>query len=621
MAIGHYIRAEKDRRKIRRSDREKIWSEIDRQISMIPKARKKEDPTTPFWYPDVELPLQFDALEVIAADCRRLLFPRSTAWYSVVAEVGDSYMRNFERRRIAGTPLEPMMFPGQRPMRPAPMIGEEPAPMKIDQESANTLCKAVLEHYHRMYDFRAMIDMFLAEDLKYGTAVGRVGKVRMARFSHSSMGVKSKDLMGPAFIPMSIKNVYLDDSYSSVMHEGWMLGPSDIRVYWQNLDDLKKAAIAGGSERGWRMDRIKNLSALNGPDDKNGQVELIEWEGDLVLPTSQGSIFLPNVIVTVACGSKETEPVRFRKKELPFRSYVSHQYFRDDAGCPYGSSPLIKGQPIQESAVEIVNDLLAACRMQGIPPIFYDRHDPNFAAQGGPALHPNARIPTDAPNSVEVPKIGDVNALMAALMTMVKQHENTTGSNDARRGQRLKSHTTAEAANIEASQGISRTDDFVTSLETGPMTQILYMEWEIIRETMKSAQPVMVDANGIEGWVNISAQDLPERVAFKVVGSEGAIEERQRAQDFMQASKFAIELMMASFQAAAAGAPVQPVPLNLEAMAKEGYEIAGISNPGRFVGAPAAVSGGVAPQPAIPGPVAGPQPAGPVPMGPGQVAA
>ena len=574
-AIAHYIREEKVRRKENRKDREKIWKEIDRQIAMTPKARKQDDITRPSWYPDVELPLQFNALEVIAADCRRLLFPRSGNWFKVKSEVSDEYLARFQNRRLLRA-----------------MIGTEPLPMQLDQETADVLVMTTLNHYHQFYDFRGQFDLVINEQIKYGTGICRVRSVRHAGFSQEYRGVRAETMKGPAIIPCSVWNTYLDDSWTALMHEGENLGPSTIRAFWQPLEDLKKVAATGMG--GWIKQDVADLVGKTGEDGKKGLVELLEFEGDILVPRETGSIFLTNILITVAIGQR-AGVVRFQENPMPFRSYAVSNYFRDSLNSPYGSSPLVKGQPLQELATEMANDLAAVARLNALPPVVYDRNDPNLTAMGGPQIHPNAQWATDAPNAIETVEIGDPSALLQAYFGMTKQYEDTTGNTEARRGQRMKSHTTADAANIEASQGISRTDDFVTDMESGILPTILHMEYEILRKVMRTPQPVSVGTEGIEGWVNVSAQDLPDRVEFQVIGSEGAIEERQRATDFVAASQFAVTMAQASAQMGII------VPLNFEEIIREGYERAGINDTAKYVGPVAAITGGAAAESAIPG--------------------
>ena len=188
-AVANFIKTEKERRAQhpKRKELERVWKEIDRQISMTPLAVKLPPGSKGTdWYPQLEIPWQFDALEVIAADARRLKFPRGTSWYETKAEMCDSYNQAWLDRRET-----------------RPMLGDIPIPMKLDQETADTLVHAVLDHYHRMYDFKGAMDLLDAEAIKYGTYVARVKEVRLAKFSYDFRGESSETVKGPALVPTS----------------------------------------------------------------------------------------------------------------------------------------------------------------------------------------------------------------------------------------------------------------------------------------------------------------------------------------------------------------------------------------------------------------------------------
>ena len=600
-SIANWIRAELQLRRDGRRHKEQMWKEIDRQLSMMPVQsavtdQRTADPSNPVWYPKIELPLQFNALEVISADVRRFLFPRTGSWFNVSANLSDEYAQRWDSRRSAGLTLpDPQMNAfitamGINAGKPAPLIGSEPVPVKLDQEVANVLPKAALEYFHRFYDFRKRICTFVTECLKYGEGVIRVRPVKANQYASRFKG--SKSLTGPAVIPCSLWNTYLDDTWQATMHEGVLMSPSVIRCAWQPLESLKRAGASGGD--GWLPDEIKKLTGKVGPDNRKEQVELVEFEGDVLVPMSDDTIFLPNVIITIAIGDG-VKTVRFRENPMPFRSYVSHSYFQSDMKSAYGDSPLGKGMPIQKIATSIINDIAAVSRLNGIPPVSYDRNDPGFAGTGGPLIFPGAQWATDAANSIEVYKVGDVNALVTAYLASIKQYEDTVGVNDSRRGERLKSHTTAGAAQIEATQGLSRTDDFVTDLLAGPMATILHMEYEIVKQTMKKPLSISIGDEGIDGWINLAADDLADEVEFEVVGSEGAMEERQRLESFILATKSHVELAMAAAQLGT------PVPTNFEAMVVELYDRANVTNANRYVGAASAISGGAAAESVIPG--------------------
>ena len=580
--IGNFIKQEKDRRAARRKDRERIWKEIDRQVALTPLAVESAGGDTgqgkKDWYPELESPLQFNTLEVLAADARRMKFPRGTAWFEVSSELSEAYLARWTSRRQTKPMVDSVELILQQLGKP---------PMNLDQETADILVKAVLDHYHKLYDFRLAVDLLDTEALKYGTCIGRVLEVGAGHFKHDYRGTQAEEVRGPALIPCSIKQTYLDDSTTAVMHEGVVIGPSFIRCAYQGLEDLKRAARVGGSERGWMADRIRRLVPIEGDTEHKGQIELLEFEGDLVVPKTKSPLFLPNVITTVAVGNGMAEPVRFRENPDPFRSYVVGHYMRDDVASPYGVSPLMKGQPLAEAISQSLNDVMAASLLNTKPPVSYDRFDASFAAAGGPIIEPGALWGVDDPKKIVVNEIGKPHDLMQVLMFLMKMYEDVVGVNAPRRGAEVKSHTGSAAYDIQSTKGFSRTDDFVTGFEQGPLTSILHMEYAIAKRVMRAAQSIPVDAGGIDGWVKVASADLPDQVAITVNGSAGVFLERERAQSFSEAVKFAAELSQLSIQTAQmmaqSGIQVDPVMLDFNKIVVEGFTRAGIQNPAQFI--------------------------------------
>lgn len=574
--IAEWILAEKERRAMdkRRRSLESIWKEIDRQLAMEPMPRTTLSGQKQDWFPDIELPLQFDCLEVNAADARRLIFPRGTEWYSVSADLSDDYEKRFQTRR-----------------ENFPMIGGRPVPMKMDQDTANTLVKAAVDHFHRLYDFRGAVDSFIVENLKYGTGVARVREVVLHKFHHDFRGVRAQSYTGPAVIPCSIKSTWLDDTPLAVMHEGLTVAPGHIRGGWRKLKDVQNAIAVGGPERGWRQAALRKIEAVESQDDKAGCVEYLEFEGDLIVPRTRGdSIFLPNVEVTVAVGKGGPEVIRFKENKFAFPSYITGTYMRDDLASPYGTSPLMKGQPLQEASTSCMNDLLGAAALAARPPVAYDRNDPELLIRGGPEVYPGSSTPTDSPDAVKMLLDRfDISPLVNAYAGLLKQYEDLTAVNDPRRGGATKSHTTAYANDMEQTRGLSRTDDFVQGLEHGPLTSMLYMEFEIIKSCMKKAQSIQVDASGIEGWIELAAADLPDAVAFRVHGSAGVMNERQQAENFMAATNMTMQLQGIAAQLG------QPIAVQFSEIALEVYRRAGINNAAKFVGPTAGGDSAAAP--------------------------
>lgn len=573
-AIAQFIQQEHQRRVGRRRNLDMEWREIDRQIDMTPIPAQRSSGQALDWYPNVEEPLQFNAIEVIGADVMRMMFPKGAQWFEPSSELSEEYAQRFADRREQGINI----IPG----------GQERT--LLDQVGADAFVKAAMDHYHRLYDFRGNMSQVLMETIRYGTGIARVRELKAPEFLHSHRGTSANEIKGPAVIPTSIKNTYLDDTPQAMMHEGTVIAPSPIRTTSQLLEDLKRAARTGD---GYLPDRIALLKPKKDVD-RRGIVELIEFEGDLLVPKSQGSIFLPNYLITVAVGAKGPEVVRMRINPSPRRSLVPFFYMKTDAHSIYGTTPLMAGRPVQEAASFALNDLLAHGRFKVMPPVFYDRNDPNFAAGGGPDWFPGAMNGVDAPDRLNIANVGESTALLQSYLTLIKRYEDVVGVNDPRRGAQVRSHTTTGAHQLEAQRGITRTVDFAQDVAAGPMTTVLYMEYDIIRKVLKTPQSIPVDSAGMEGWINIAAADLPDRVMFRVSGADGVAEEQEKTAAFFAATQQAVQLAQAAAEAG------KPVDIDFLEIITELYNRAGIQNAGKFVRAAQAAPGAATSQPGVP---------------------
>ena len=551
--IAQWIKSEKDTRMGKRRDLEAEWKEIDRQIAMIPVPRQVDSGGDKDWYPSIEEPLQFNALEVILADVRAGLFPPArSSWYRVTGEMDEDMLKAAQKGLVV-----------------------KGLPTKLDQEGVNAILKAVMDYYHRLYDFRSNFMMFAAECIKYGTGAGRVREVKMDMFTNEYRGVTNG--AGPAFLPLAIQSTYLDDTEALTMHEGVSIGGVMLHCETRLYEDIKAAAKTGGAKRGWRAGIIDKIEPKKG-EDKRGLIELIEAEGDFVIPDGEEVIFLPNSRIMVAVGAGGPDVIRYEENAMPFHSRVIGRYMRQDVKSAYGVSPLMKGRPVQKAASFALNDLLASGALNAQPPVAYDRNDAMFAAKGGPEIYPRAMWATDNPAGVVVQhQIGDSTALLQVYLAMIKKYEDLTQANDPRRGGGMKSHTTAGAAQLDTMRALARTEDFVQDLIDGPLTSILYMEYDIIRKVMPKNMMIPIDAEGMNGFIRVSREMLPENVYFNVFGTAGMQDEAQRNQSFFTAAQFVLSLYAAAVQTG------KPFDLKFEALSMEAFERAGVQDTSKYL--------------------------------------
>lgn len=519
--IVEFIVEEHADRKTRRKHLERVWAEVDRQIRMEPDLRRKQDRNGRVrrgaeWMSEMELPLQAQTLEVLTADARRMLFPDSGPFFDAHAALTDKYLDRVDFQAL--------------------ITGDETeVPSQINQENADQLVVGWLEHYHRQYDFDGHWDRLNAEAFKYGTFVGRGRLASKQTFLQDAKGIVLKKVEFPVLFPISIKNTYLDDTQHAMMNEGLVVGPAVIYERTQKLKDLQVAAHKGGNdpdkpEGGWMPAQMKGLEG-----DKDGNIRLLEYEGDLVVPRKTvRSVFIPNAIVTIAIGTTR-RVVRFRFSEQP--SYISHPYHVEDVNSPYGSGPLMKGMPVQKAASEAWMSLTDAVILNTQPPLTYDDDDPFFAGTGGPVVAP--RELWRSVGGVTPVQIGEPGQLFTVFSGLLQQYADTTGVNAPRLGQRTASHTTAFAKDAELQRGQVRTVDYARSVLKGPMEQWLYLEFKLGREIMKEETFFLREYGG---FVTIKKAHLPDLATFDVFGAGGPAEDRADTAQKQSALAQAIQL-------------------------------------------------------------------------------
>lgn len=509
--MAEEIWQEKQDRASRRADLEKIWKEVDRQVRMeaIPRTSGNKDAPENVWLPQIELSLQVSSHETHVADIRRLLFPRDRSWFKVRGAITDDWLDKTDFQSL--------------------LAGDNSGvPSVMGQEEADGIAEAALHFYHNAYDFRGAWDALNGEALKYGAFCGRFKTVEKPIFYDTYRGLVRDNATLPVIVPRSMWSTYLDDSSHAAMSEGMMLAPAVIECHKQKLDDLLMAAASGSADPeseqgGWRKDVVKGLAPVRKADK---EVELIEYEGDIVVPRSEGNpMFLPNSLVTVVVAEGGPKVVRYRVSKLPFRSYFSQAYHSTDLRSPYGVGPLMMGAPLHNVATDSMNDLMECAALNARPPLAWNPDDYHLEATGGPKLYPGASFP--AKSGVVPLKFADPTAMMQVYSANVDQYRDTTGTQRPRLGAQTKSHTTAYSTDAEMSRGLVRTVDYVSSLMSGAMPNWLSMEYEMARRLLKNQ---VVYAPRWKTFLEISGKHLPEYAMFEVYGAAGPAEEREAEQ-------------------------------------------------------------------------------------------
>jgi hypothetical protein len=566
--VGEYITAEVERRANKRRHLDQRWKEIDRQLEMDAKPKVDEDGqplSGSGWMSSLELPNQASALEILNADARRLMFPTDRNFFSAHAAMDDA-----ELEKLENTTLIPGLSENSQRI-------EQLGSKSVTQDDLDAVIEGVLTHHHVLGNFRAAWDNLNAEAFKYGTHVGFMRPVAIDKFDNQFRGITRNTKRVPVLIPQSIKNTYLDDSFTATMHEGLMIGPSTIYSYWHTLDDLRLAAAKGStdptkSNGGWMAGGLRGMEPLS---QDTRSIQIFRFEGDLHVPRSSGpAIFVPNVLIWVAVGKRDSKfhsnVFRFQEQEFPFRATVSQPYHQEDINSPYGTSPLMKGMPVQAAASEALNKMMDAGSLSVQPPVRYSPQDHYLEAMGGPQIYPGARYKSIS--GVEMLPVGDPGGLFQIYLGLLGQYADVTGISAPRLGAQTKSHQTAFAIDTEQTRGVVRTVDYVRSVNDSSMLTVLNMEYEMIRRLMKEE---LIYIPKWQQYVQISGSLLPARASFDVHGAGGPIEEQEKMQKRNVALQQAVQLEQARRQMGEQG-------MDLEATQKQILEDGGWLDVDRF---------------------------------------
>lgn len=530
--IAEFVIGEYERRKRARGDRERHWKEIDRQIAMEPElsfkmVNGKIDPKKA-WMAEMELPLQAQALEVLTADARRMLFPDNGSWFKAHSEVTDKYLRDTDFSAL--------------------ILGDETeVPSQINQDNADKLVEGFLSHLFRQYDFYERCDRINAESFKYGMGVGRARKETKNVYIHDARGVRRESQRIPVLVPVSVKNLYLDDPLPS-MHSAQVLGPAHIAEDYIKYENLVIAAQKGSSEPdnedgGWMPDAVRSVEP-----DKDGYVRVLEMEGDIVVPRKTvRSVVLPGAIVTVVMGGKTGDKVsrsvvRFRFRKQPFSSYLLFPYHYEGADDHYPVSPLMKGRPVQMMATDALNRLTDSAMLKVAPPVGYDQNDMVYGQSGGPEIYPFALWPTNEGVKVHNEVGGDPAALASIMSMAVNLYAELTGVLPSRLGAQTVSHTTAYAKGAELQRGAARTVDYVNQVGHGALTRWLDMAYRMGRDSLGSRETMSFYIDSYGGFVEVEKKHLPENSIFEFFGSGGPTEAEQKRATKLQALQLALQM-------------------------------------------------------------------------------
>lgn len=528
-------------RERKRKHIESMWSEVDRQLRMEPSVRYKENvegrDNNNNWMPEMELPNQAQALEVICADVRRMTFPDSGAFYRVHGRMTQELIEAYENYDFMQD--DQVKFVREVTGSPA-----------IDQGDINAVTQSFMDHIHTVNDFESSFDQITAQAVTYGNGVGRVKMANKTKFTRTEFGVAKEKFKIPFLVPRDIRNVYLDDNVNNVLHEGQYLGPCTIQKSYHAYEDLVMSANKGSKDvneedGGWMPSQLKGMQPGEGK-----LIEVIEVEGDIIVPNrGDGSMVLHNSIITVAVGAKDKQSegrdknlvrcIRYRRRQTELDSYVEFPYHVEDLKSPYATSPLMKGMPIQQAASEAMNRVLMAMALDTQPPVRYDRDDAQFAADGGPQLYPGSQMASIG--DIQILDVGNPQSMLLAYQEFKSQHDDMTGVNAPRLGAQTLSHTTAYSKQQELSRGQIRTVDFVKTSLKGGLHKWLTLCYDMGRKALGENE-LQVFMNETKSFIDISSEVLPDVVHFEVNGAATPSENTAKVQSMLQSLQLAMQI-------------------------------------------------------------------------------
>lgn len=590
--IADYVIQTLESRKKDREDIEKQWKEIDRQVAMKPSVEFKklangQVDSKKRWMAETELPLQAQALEVLTSDSRRMMFPDSGPWFGANVKMTDELLEKLNFESI--------------------ILGDKSqVPTEFNQDNCDKIAEGFLNHCFRQYDHAGRFDQINAESFKYGMGVGRARLEKKNVYIHESRGVRKQEQRIPVIVPATIKNTYLDNPKPS-MHSNQVLGAAHIWHDYVRYENLALAANKGSNDPeqedgGWMPSQLSKVEP-----DKNGYVQVIEMEGDIIIPRKTvRSVVVPGAIITVAVGGAESvggsatrAVVRLRFRRQPFSSYLLFPYHFEGADQIYPTSPLMKGRTVQSAATDALNRFLDSAMLKNAPPVGYDPSSPQLAQMGGPAIEPYGQWPCIDPIKVYIEVGGDPSALMNAFGHLVSLYAELTGVLPARLGAQTRSHTTAYAKGAEIERGATRTVDYVNAQGHGPITRWLDIAYQLGRGALSKNQTVAFFIEAYGGFVEVTRDQLPDEVEWDWFGSGGPQEKQQKAQAKMGALQAAvqIEVMRRQLQ--------MPPRLNLDSIQDSMLREGGWTDLDAFIGKPQGAVAGPQAAPMLPGPSQG----------------
>lgn len=518
-----------------RKAKERIWTEVDRQIAMQPMKKYlpggKEAP--PSWESAFELGELSKASEVITADVMRLMFPQSRTWLE--------------------THVKPPMTVDPKTGKPAVAVDEK------RQKKADGALRSLMVQQHLDFGLEAAVELSVKESLHHG---GFVATVEWETQNKVYDGQGLETLAAPVWKPHSMWNCFPDMSPSIIPGAIFYPGSMLITSYMPRPRVLQLAGDGYMNISEQKITKKKNTNKGVETED----VELVTYLGDLNIDREDGNIYLPNSKCITANGTI----IYYRANPLPFPEVIYAGYERQDVRDPYFTSPIEKNSPMQKLATVLANTYIDMCRLHAQPPVVYDGNDPYMVQNGGLNMWPGGQTASKGSNKFQQIVIGDPAAALNGLQLALMKLEEGTSVNAIRSGARQSDRKTATEVQ-KTSQGAEvRTVDFVGKIEQQALRPFLYMQHELNLKKL-DRYSFYCQEKGLPDFLTMSKAELPKIVHFEVVGSKGVLGEERRAQQMTAVTAFLL------------GNPITAPLVNVVPVMIDMYEDAGVKGAESYV--------------------------------------
>lgn len=531
-AIEQYVQDELATRKGSsfRTKHERIWKEVDRQVSMEPMSRvSKNGKNNDDWRNALELGELSRASEIISADVKRFSFPQTRSWFEAHSDL-SMYMEDKT---------------------------EDPDPYY--QRRIDGRVRAFMTQQQIDFGFKSRVGLSVKEALHHG---GYVATIDWENAVQVENGTGISTMASPVWTPHSMWNCFPDLSAGIDGHNTFYQGSMIIRRYKPKYQVEKMVSV----DPDYPFFNLNKIEEGNKPKDRQNtdDIELLYYYGDLVIPRQGKDLLLLNSRVILANG----RIIHYMPNPFKYPNIIYNGWERLDVRDPYFVSPIVKFSVNQTIATQLANRLLDAVDLKTEPPVDYDANDPNYRMNGGPDISPGAKNATNMIGNYQPRDIGDPSTALAGVQWIIGQIEAGTKVDRIRSGVSASTEQTATEVMKQSQSAEVSTVDFVEQHEAHGLRPALYMMYDLNRIKL-GTYPFYNQELDSPDFEIMNRSELPKNIHFEIVGSKGVLGEERRQQQTSQVTAFWMQ--------------ANPQLLKQQELAKEMYRDAGNKNPEKFL--------------------------------------